>query len=322
MLIKPQSMTSLPINWEVFFPESKPLVIEIGFGNGKFLKTLEGSGANVIGFEVSLLSVEKALKTVDHRKTALLLMDGVWGVRELFPEKSVEAIYVNFPLPWPHRKHSSRRLFTLPKLQIYASRLVDKGVVQLQTDVEAYAQEAAKNAEDSKLFSVVDYTVTNKSQVGTKYEQKWLNQGKRIYRVLLRKEHHISVPNYIGKEVIMPHAIVQAKNGTLKAGTYRTTLGTIKLWEPFENGQAMLIPSMVSDDDFIGVSLQQRVYVSVSPHKEGFIVKLDNHADVFKTENVKALIWLVANQISNGAIKRINVQPPSELEYEPAREFS
>lgn len=117
----------------------------------------------------------------------------------------------------------------------------------------------------------------------------------------------------------MPHAIVHDSHGTLKAGTYRTTFGTIKLWEPFSNNQAMLlIPAIVSDDDFIGVSLQQRVYISVSPHREGFIVKLDNHADVFKTENVKSLIWLIANQISNGNIKRINVQPPSKLEYEPA----
>ncbi|NLT83864.1 tRNA (guanine-N7)-methyltransferase, partial [Coprothermobacter proteolyticus] len=305
-------------NWDAIFPEKNPLAVEIGFGNGKFLKTLETTGANVVGFEVSLLSVEKAMKVIDHTKTALLLMDGVWGLRELFSERSVDALYINFPLPWPHKKHASRRLFTLPKLQIYASRLVDNAVLQLQTDVKEYAEEAIRNSEESRLFSLADYTVRNEVQVGTKYEQKWVSQGKEIYKVVLRKKRHVSVPNYLDKEVIMPHAIVHDSHGTLKAGTYRTTFGTIKLWEPFSNNQAMLIPAIVSDDDFIGVSLQQRVYISVSPHREGFIVKLDNHADVFKTENVKSLIWLIANQISNGNIKRINVQPPSKLEYEPA----
>ena len=318
MLIKPQSTISFPLNWDAIFPEKNPLAVEIGFGNGKFLKTLETTGANVVGFEVSLLSVEKAMKVIDHTKTALLLMDGVWGLRELFSERSVDALYINFPLPWPHKKHASRRLFTLPKLQIYASRLVDNAVLQLQTDVKEYAEEAIRNSEESRLFSLADYTVRNEVQVGTKYEQKWVSQGKEIYKVVLRKKRHVSVPNYLDKEVIMPHAIVHDSHGTLKAETYRTTFGTIKLWEPFSNNQAMLIPAIVSDDDFIGVSLQQRVYISVSPHREGFIVKLDNHADVFKTENVKSLIWLIANQISNGNIKRINVQPPSKLEYEPA----
>jgi len=318
MLIKPQSTISFPLNWDAIFPEKNPLAVEIGFGNGKFLKTLETTGANVVGFEVSLLSVEKAMKVIDHTKTALLLMDGVWGLRELFSERNVDALYINFPLPWPHKKHASRRLFTLPKLQIYASRLVDNAVLQLQTDVKEYAEEAIRNSEESRLFSLADYTVRNEVQVGTKYEQKWVSQGKEIYKVVLRKKRHVSVPNYLDKEVIMPHAIVHDSHGTLKAGTYRTTFGTIKLWEPFSNNQAMLIPAIVSDDDFIGVSLQQRVYISVSPHREGFIVKLDNHADVFKTENVKSLIWLIANQISNGNIKRINVQPPSKLEYEPA----
>lgn len=318
MLIKPQSMTSLPLNWDSVFPKSNPLVVEIGFGNGKFLKTLEATGANVVGFEVSLLSVEKAMKVIDHTKTVLLFMDGVWGLRELFSERSVNALYINFPLPWPHKKHASRRLFTLPKLQVYASRLVDNAVLQLQTDMKEYAEEAIRNSEESGLFSLADYTVRNEVQVGTKYEQKWVSLGKKIHKVVLRKKRHVSVTNYFDKEVIMPHAIVHDTHGTLKAGTYRTTFGTIKLWEPFSNNQVMLIPAIVSDDDFIGVSLQQRVYASVSPHREGFIIKLDNHADVFKTENVKSLIWLIANQISNGNIKRINVQPPSKLEYEPA----
>jgi len=318
MLIKPQSTSSLPLNWDAIFPEKNPLAVEIGFGNGKFLKTLETTGANVVGFEVSLLSVEKAMKVIDHTKTVLLLMDGIWGLRELFSERSVDALYINFPLPWPHKKHASRRLFTLPKLQIYASRLVDNAILQLQTYVKEYAEEAIRNSEESGLFSLADYTVRNEVQVGTKYEQKWVSQGKKIYKVVLRKKRHVSVPNYLDKEVIMPHAIVHDSHGTLKAGTYRTTFGTIKLWEPFSNNQAMLIPAIVNNDDFIGVSLQQRVYISVSPHREGFIVKLDNHADVFKTENVKSLIWLIANQISNGNIKRINVQPPSKLEYEPA----
>ncbi|HAR40146.1 MAG TPA: tRNA (guanine-N7)-methyltransferase [Coprothermobacter sp.] len=318
MLIKPQSMMSFPLNWDSVFPKSNPLVVEIGFGNGKFLKTLETTNANVVGFEVSLLSVEKAMKVIDHTKTVLLFMDGVWGLRELFSERSVNALYINFPLPWPHKKHASRRLFTLPKLQVYASRLVDNAVLQLQTDMKEYAQEAIRNSEESGLFSLVDYTVRNEVQVGTKYEQKWVSLGKKIYKVVLRKKRHVSVTNYFDKEVIMPHAIVHDTHGTLKAGTYRTTFGTIKLWEAFSNNQVMLIPAIVSDDDFIGVSLQQRVYASVSPHREGFIIKLDNHADVFKTENVKSLIWLIANQISNGNIKRINVQPPSKLEYEPA----
>jgi len=88
MLIKPQSTSSLPLNWDAIFPEKNPLAVEIGFGNGKFLKTLETIGANVVGFEVSLLSVEKAMKVIDHTKTALLLMDGIWASESCFRKEA------------------------------------------------------------------------------------------------------------------------------------------------------------------------------------------------------------------------------------------
>jgi len=84
MLIKPQSTSSLPLNWDAIFPEKNPLAVEIGFGNGKFLKTLETIGANVVGFEVSLLSVEKAMKVIDHTKNCA----AAYG-RYLGPQRAV-----------------------------------------------------------------------------------------------------------------------------------------------------------------------------------------------------------------------------------------
>jgi tRNA (guanine-N7-)-methyltransferase len=315
MFLKPQSM-DLPLKWDSLFPQKRPLAVEIGFGNGKFLRSVTANmDVNAVGFEVSLLSIEKALNNIDRERTALIFMDGVWGLRELFEEESVDTIFINFPLPWPHKKHASRRLFTEPKIQIYASRLKMGGSVQLQTDVEDYATEAAHNAAESGLFLVQSYEQRKSIEIQTKYEQKWVNQGKKIYKLVLEKRDHISVPSYLERGANMPHAIIADLTGNISETVYRTTFGTIKVWEPFHNNNKgeLLIPAVVSDDDFIGTAMQQRVYVTVVPHFEGYIVKLDNHSEVFKTENVKALIWILANQLSKN-ILRINVNRPSDLE--------
>ncbi|WP_018962895.1 tRNA (guanine(46)-N(7))-methyltransferase TrmB [Coprothermobacter platensis] len=313
MLLKPQDKL-LPLDWDSIFDNDGPLAVEIGFGNGKFMEQLVETGERVVGFEVSLVSIEKALKTADKNRTALIFMDGVWGVRELFAPESIDHIFVNFPLPWPEKKHADRRLFTLPKLQIYCSRLKHNGTITLQTDVEQYAEEAMNNAQKSGLFNVSAYHIRNNVQIRTKYEEKWINQGKRIYTVSLQKAKHVSVKPYIIQEVVMPHAVIKNITGTVREKTVKTNFGTIRMWPAYKNEEGtLLIPAIVSDDDFVGVSLQQHVYVAVASHEDGFIVKLDNHSDVFKTENVKALIWIIAHELSND-IARINVNSPSYVE--------
>jgi len=112
------------------------------------------------------------MKVIDHTKLRCCLWTVFGPQRAVFGKKRRRIVH-QLSLTLASQEHASRRLFTLPKLQIYASRLVDNAILQLQTDVKEYAEESIRNSEESGLFSLADYTVRNEVQVGTKYEQKW-----------------------------------------------------------------------------------------------------------------------------------------------------
>ncbi|NPV88495.1 tRNA (guanine-N7)-methyltransferase [Coprothermobacteraceae bacterium] len=304
MILNPHQEV-LPITWEKVFPLQRPLAVEIGFGNGAFLETIQHT-YNTVGFEVSLVSMERALSRIDKDKCAIVCMDGVWGIRELFYPKTISTIFINFPLPWPNRKHHQRRLLTPTKLRIYASRLVDGGTVVLHTDYKDYAYDSARNAELSGLFEVRSLDVLKESTVNTKYERKWLLEGRTIYRLSIKKTQHVEVTYYL-RESLMPHAILYNLDREPATGTFRTRSGIIRIADIYGKDDHWLLSCYTSDDDFVGVHLQQKVYIAVHPHPEGYIVKIDNPDSVFKTANVKTLIWLVASR--TGKVKRMNFEP-------------
>jgi len=103
-----------PVPWTQAFEIPGPVWVEIGFGSGEFLEHLvrETPDALVIGFEVSETSISRALRRLQHipeAHFALLHMDARAGLQHLFDTSSIDTIWVNFPDPWPKKRHERRR---------------------------------------------------------------------------------------------------------------------------------------------------------------------------------------------------------------------
>jgi tRNA (guanine-N7-)-methyltransferase len=122
-----------------------PLVVEIGFGRGEFLLELARREPEqaFVGIE---LSHKRALKMA--RRLALLPIANLAIVqgraeevlRDALADESVACFWLNFPDPWPKKRHARRRFVQPETLALLARRLVPGGLLRIATDDPDYAE--------------------------------------------------------------------------------------------------------------------------------------------------------------------------------------
>jgi tRNA (guanine-N(7)-)-methyltransferase len=165
------------------------IYVEIGFGNGEFLVEMakRESSSIFIGFEISGISVEKLrsrVKRENLKNVFCIREDGFWGLYFCFPDSSIDKIFINFPDPWPKRRHEKRRITERKKLILFFRKLKPEGKIEILTDSENfvnYTVEQAMGIFNAKVEEKKDFSIT------TKYMRKWLQEGRKIYSILLEK---------------------------------------------------------------------------------------------------------------------------------------
>jgi tRNA (guanine-N7-)-methyltransferase len=174
-----------------FFPESRPLHIEVGTGMGTFITELAARNPhiNYVGIEldknVMIRVVEKILEAELHN-VRLLLLDA----REIdtyFHKDGVERIYLNFSDPWPKNRHEKRRLTHETFLSKYRSILAEEGLVQFKTDNRGLFEYSLGSLNN---FGMVFHEVKldlhadePEDNIRTEYEDKFSAKGNKIYRL-------------------------------------------------------------------------------------------------------------------------------------------
>lgn len=133
-----------PLDWAAVFGRRAPLYVEIGPGKGVFLARLAEAHPEV-DFVAIELRIQRALlcarKLAAAGSTNARLLEGRAEVRlaTLFGPASVATWYVNFPDPWPKRRHRHRRLIQPAFVDLLASRSEPGATLYLATDDADYA---------------------------------------------------------------------------------------------------------------------------------------------------------------------------------------
>lgn len=137
------------IDFEEIFGNKNPVNIEIGIGNGEFIAHYASinKNENFIGFEVYKKAFSKAIKRCEKleiKNVRLIHYDGAFFVK-LFPNNSIKNFYINFPDPWPKKRHNKRRLLKTDFLKLLTEKLVTNGHIFIATDHNDYGEEILEN---------------------------------------------------------------------------------------------------------------------------------------------------------------------------------
>ncbi|HWD92386.1 MAG TPA: tRNA (guanosine(46)-N7)-methyltransferase TrmB [Verrucomicrobiae bacterium] len=175
-----------PLEISALFAKPQPLEVELGCGDASFLVNHAKAqpGRNFIGVE----RLGGRIRKLDRkgRRAGLANLRGVriesgYFLEYLLAPKSVAALHIYFPDPWPKRKHLKNRFINERFLEIAQRVLVPEGIVYLRTDHENYFEQMLAVFAASTAFRVVE-TPLELSALLTDFEADFLKQGVRTLR--------------------------------------------------------------------------------------------------------------------------------------------
>jgi tRNA (guanine-N7-)-methyltransferase len=179
--------------WRALFApdvrEPLPLVVELGFGRGEFLRALAAAAPEVahLGVERSyrrVLKLARRIARTEERNIRLVEGTAEELVASALAEASVAAFWINFPDPWPKKRHQRRRLVQPPFVALLATRLVPGGEVHAATDHAEYAEQmhAALSAEPLLENALrVPFLPEVPGRLCTAYEAMWRAEGRPLH---------------------------------------------------------------------------------------------------------------------------------------------
>jgi tRNA (guanine-N7-)-methyltransferase len=174
---------------------ARPLVVDVGFGRGEFLLALarESPGAAFLGIEVSGKRVLKMARRLARTELAnvRLVQGAAEAVLEELPAGAADAFWINFPDPWPKKRHQRRRLLQAPLLERLLRRLAPGGRLELATDHAEYAEQIqqllAASPELENLCAPEPFRRAAGDRPPTAYELEWRAAGRACHYFSTRK---------------------------------------------------------------------------------------------------------------------------------------
>ena len=175
------------LNPRTQFSGAGPLHLEIGFGMGDSLveQARLNPSVNYVGIEVHRPGVGHILMLInDYELDNLRLYseDSIDVLREVIPAKSLDAVQVFFPDPWPKKKHHKRRILNSDFVDLLETRLKANGLVHIATDWQPYAEEIEVLFSSITLFK----RIAAPFRPQTKFERRGMKLGHTIFDLAYR----------------------------------------------------------------------------------------------------------------------------------------
>ena len=284
-----------PFEWD-------SLLVEIGFGRGDFIVRLakENPHKRIVGFELSGISIEKLHKRLKREgitNVYFTRIDAYWGFYLLFRDGSVEKVYINYPDPWFKKRHHKRRLTNRENLYIFAKKLKKEGSILIRTDHYPFVEHTLQEAQELGCFSVEVGELTVEEPL-TKYEAKWLSQGKKLYKIELRKvaepQANFKIKGIKEVQEVFPIKVegdinlekVVGKEYKLSEGVY------LKTFDLYEGQRGYLIEALLSEEGFV-----QKFFFEIRKKERGWVVDVSKFSEVLRTEGLQRAVNLVTEEL-------------------------
>lgn len=171
-----------PIGPAAIFGDDRPVWLEVGFGGGEHLVHMAARypAVGIIGCEPFINGVAMLLgKIREAGATNLAVHPGdARDLMEVLPEGAVARAFLNYPDPWPKRRHHRRRFVTAEHL-LPLARVMAKGAeFRVATDIPDYVRQTLKEVPRAGFTLVRQGDVPWDDWISTRYEQKALREGR------------------------------------------------------------------------------------------------------------------------------------------------
>ncbi len=179
-------------NWNKVFLNNNPIRLEIGCGKGDFVKGMaeKNPDINFIAVEkatdIIVLALEKV--ALNNLTNVRFINTDAVNLTEIFPEHFFDTIYINFPDPWPKKRHAKRRLTSKGFLDIFKKILTHDGSIHFKTDNRDLFDYSLISFEENgyRLENVTFDLKTEELEydnVKTEYERNFIAKGFKINRL-------------------------------------------------------------------------------------------------------------------------------------------
>ena len=293
----------LPADPAAWFDREAPLALEIGFGGGHYLSHLGEVHPdwNLLGAEISLGSVWRAYRRMKREgieHVRLYKGSAEFLVRDVLPEHGIDRIYVNFPDPWPRKRHKDNRLLKASFFRVMSRRLRKDGAAYLTTDHPEYYEFACAEAEASECFRV-EPGEPPEATLRTKYAKKWQEQDKTIFHAAFHPTAAADDIKRLITLVPMQHAHLKGDLSTITGFEKQVRdfgTGHAIVLEAYRSidGQGMLFKAVVEEPD-----LSQELEINAWPKEQGVFVSLQPFGDPLGTRGVREAVRLVADWLAS-----------------------
>lgn len=176
-------------NDPALFGNELPVRVEYCSGNGAWIaaKAKDDPGSNWVAIERKFDRVQKIVsKKNNHKLDNLVVLcgEGLNATKRYFPAQSVSEVFINFPDPWPKKRHWKNRIVNQEMIKELHRILKPEGTATFVTDDPPYSAVMIQEMLDSKLFVPLHgapYFVTELPGYGNSYfEELWRQMGKTI----------------------------------------------------------------------------------------------------------------------------------------------
>lgn len=171
------------------FGNSNPVYVEYCSGNGAWIaeQALAHPHINWVAVEKKIMRVRKIWSKIKNLKLNNLII--VCGeahsvTQNYFPDACASNIFINFPDPWPKKRHAKHRLIQPAFVQELARIMQSEKAITFVTDDADYSEEIIPiflSDLNFKSFYEKPYFSTSEDNYGTSYfEELWRSKGKTI----------------------------------------------------------------------------------------------------------------------------------------------
>ena len=194
-----------PISWDVN-PDRNPIDLsdvfgdkdvwlEIGFGGGEHMVHMAGLNPQIglVGCEPFVNGVAMLLGKIRRADVDNLAVHP-GDVRDLFdvlPAQSISKVFLNYPDPWPKKRHHRRRFVTQEHL-VPLQRVMKQGAeLRVATDIKDYVrqtlEEVPKAGFEWLAQGPTDWREPWDDWISTRYEQKALREDRTPHYLTFRR---------------------------------------------------------------------------------------------------------------------------------------